>query len=88
MSVREAIQQIVEAGFAQSKPYRPVKRFDAQFHQRRSDEEEDEWRPEHDEHDEAVQISQHERVVPVEDEGWLEAGIGSSCSYFQNGFRI
>jgi len=74
--VAGAVHQVVEAGLAECQPREVVEHLGGmQPLDGGQGQDDGERRPEHDEHDEAVRVGQHQRVVPVERQRWLEAWV-------------
>jgi len=75
VTVAGAVHQVVEAGLAEGQPREVVEHLRGRPLDGGQREDDGERRPEHDEHDEAVRVGQHQRVVPVERQWWLEARV-------------
>jgi len=73
--VTGAVHQVVEAGLAEGQPREVVEHLGGQPLDGGQRQDDGERGPEHDEHDEAVRVGQHQRVVPVERQRRLEARV-------------
>jgi len=75
MPVPGAVHQVVEARLAQRQPRQVIEHLRRQFLDGGQRQHDRERRPEHDEHDEAVRVGQHQRIIPVERQRRLEARV-------------
>lgn len=70
-----AVDQVVKARLAERQPRQIVEHLGGQLLDGGQGQDHGEWCPEHDEHNEAVRVGQHQRVVPVERQRRLEARV-------------